>query len=558
MKKLLCLLSAFMLLLSTFSITAFSEYENTHINTSAHNEDIAGVALTQIGAEGDNIKKYGNNNNESLGFLLWCAQQAAVSKKVIPNDMSLINLYNHFSDSLLINANPEYVPAVGDIMFLGKDDSPNECAIVISSDSEYVTAVLLSGGKVSKMMYNIGIEKIIAYARPDYSASNGYETGKYMTTASFLNLRSEASTSDSILAKIPIGTIVNISEFKGDWGKIEYDGKTGWISMDYAVLYDDSHSADSPYAVKWNVIDVSKWQGNIDWTRAAAGGANAVILRIGFRGTESKEIFTDDNFLKYYNGAKEAGLHVGCYFYSAAASKNEASEEARFIINLINEHSLEFDMPVYIDMEDPVIERCGKSVIYDVTKTFLDTMAEANIYSGVYASTSWALDYYNPAMFANHALWIAEWKESCSYPFNYGMWQYTSKGSINGVESKYTDLNICYIDYPSYIADKGFNKPVDIPVEEPSEKPTEIPTEKPTEIPAEESTEPSTEAPEIILGDVDFDGRISAADARLALRISAFLHSPTNEEAIAADINSDNSVTASDARQILRISAGLE
>ena len=107
------------------------------------------------------------------------------------------------------------------------------------------------------------------------------------------------------------------------------------------------------------------------------------------------------------------------------------------------------------------------------------------------------------------------------------MWQYTDRGSVSGIDANYTDLNLCYINYPKLIADQGYNK---------------IPDENTKNIP----------------GDINNDGNVTASDARIALRTSAKLHSLTEKEIKQADMDSDGRVTASDARKILRISAKLD
>ena len=423
-------------------------------------------------------------------------------------------------------------PKKGDIMFIGENDGVTECAIVISSDEDFVFAVICEDDfAVRKKMYTIGISKILGYASPDYSfVADHTPDGSYRTIASNLNFRKEPNTNCEILARIPFGTIVEITECTDDesWGQIEYNGVTGWISMDYVVRFTDRYSDSTAYSVYWDILDVSKWQGNINWSKIAETKIRGVILRIGLRGSATREILMDERFLEYYKGAKAQGLYVGCYFYSTATDDAEAVEEAKFIINAIKEHDLKFDMPVFIDMEDSVTEECGKTAIYSMTKAFLDKMDKVNIYSGVYCSRNWAGSYYNNALFDDHALWIADWSEECKYDGDHGMWQYTDKGGIGGVDNRYTDLNICYRNYPRLIADKGYN----ILRDDPDDK--------------------------ITAGDVNSDGKITASDARLALRISANLHSPTVDERLAADYNLDGKVTASDARKILRKSANLE
>lgn len=523
MKKLICLI---LVITTVFSIhfTVFADYENTHLNTGEHADDFVSVALTQIGYKAENGSKYSENQNYNIDFITWVAKEADIPDHVIPYAHSAQELYDFFNEKEKIYTD-NYIPQKGDIIIFQDEGSLTECAIVISADDKYVTAVICdSESNVNKKMYALGIAKIYAYASPDFTFTSKYEEGTYITTASTLNFRAGPGTDNDITDKIPMGTIVEIKSFKGDWGYTYYNGKNGWVSMDYASKYEDSYHNIGAYAVNWKVIDVSKWQGKIDWAQVASAGFKAVILRIGLRGSVSREILIDDKFLEYYEGAKAQGLYIGCYFYSAAKSVSDAEKEAEFVLKTIKENNIELDMPAYIDMEDSVIEKCGKTAIFNMTKAYLDTMDAANIYSGVYCSAYWATDYYNKTLFNSHALWIADWSGSCDYTGEYGMWQYSEKGRINGIETKYTDLNTCYVNYPELIADYGYN--------------------------TEDESSYST-------GDIDRNGQITAADARLVLRFSAQLDIPTDYQSIVSDIDGNKKITAADARLLLRISAGL-
>ncbi len=402
---------------------------------------------------------------------------------------------------------------------------------------------------ISAMLIVLTVFIISVHAFANIQTYN--EAEKYITTTSNLNLRKNPTTSSESLKKLPTGTVLDVTEISDGWGKVTYQEYEGWISMQYAVPFDDTKLRFSDYKVKWDVIDISKWQNDIDWDKIAQSDIQAVIIRIGFRGTSTKKIHIDDMFFEHYEGAKKAGLHVGCYFYSAATTEAEAVEEAEFIIETIKNNNLSFDMPVYIDMEDTVVESTGQTMIFRMTKAYLDKMDEENIFSGVYCGSWWAETFYSDSLFPRHALWIAEWKDKCSYNGGYGMWQYTEKGKIDGINNSYTDLNKCYINYPQLIENYGYNK---------NEEETEpvIPEITSSEIYSEnESITMPEENPVFKSGDVNMDGSITASDARLVLRHSSEMEELTDEQLSLSDMNSDSVITASDARQILRISAGL-
>lgn len=529
------ILSVFLIISSVLalSVNAFADYRNDHVNSGNLKDDILAIASTQIGYTPENgTSKYagavsGTSDNWSAAFLGWCANEASAPEEVIPRTADVKQLYEFYKNNSNVHSPDEHFPCAGDIIFISKNNEIDLCGIVVSSDDEYVTAIIGNAeNSVKKKMYSVTLSKIFAYATPDYSLEAEYTPGRYMITASALNFRTEPTTASQVICTIPLGTIVTITNISSEWGKISYKGKDGWINLQYVVPYDDTHNDSSDYSVNWNVIDISKWQGNIYWDKIAASDISAVIIRIGLRGTATKEILMDDKFLEYYEGALNAGLHIGCYFYSAATTTQQAKEEAYFIIDKIREYDLKFDMPVYIDMEDKVVERTGKTQIFNSTKAFFDVMKEENIYSGVYCSTSWATDYYTTALLNGHSLWVADWRNQCGYKGEYGMWQYTERGSVSGIDANYTDLNICYINYPKLIADLGYN------------------------------TDPNLAERE--KGDINADGKVNATDARTALRASARLVTLRDKAKEAADMDNDGNVSAADARKILRISAKLE
>lgn len=533
MKRFLTFLCTIAMLLCIAVPSAFADYENTHSNTGDHAADLLSVALTQIGYQGDKYLQQ-STGDRNAAFIAWCAYEAGIGDDAIPKMASTEQLYSFFLNGKMLHSSGEYEPKKGDIVFFGENETASGCGIFVSVDNiygeDYVTAILCSAeGSVQKKQYKRTYEKLLAFASPDYTAAGQYKPGEYRTTASYLNFRTAPTVSSEAICQIPMGTRVTVTEISGEWGKITYNEVTGWINMQYAAVYEDNHKDTSDYAVNWNVIDVSRWQGDINWDKVANADIQGAILRIGLRGTKTKAILIDERFEEYYNGAKRVGLPVGCYFYSAAESAEEAREEAYFILDKIQSLDLKFEMPVYLDMEADVIEKNGKEIIQTVTTTFLDVMDAAGVYAGVYCSTYWANDYYyDDNIIGNHPLWIADWREECAYAGDYGMWQFTEKGSVSGIEANYTDLNICYVDYPTLIADIAAGKFQG------------------------NGNEPHR------LGDVNGDGDISATDARLTLRIAANLTKANEKQFAAADVDSDQTVTASDARKILRVAAGLD
>ena len=193
-------------------------------------------------------------------------------------------------------------------------------------------------------------------------------------------------------------------------------------------------------------IDVSKWNGDIDWDKVKADGVEFVMIRCGYRGTTMGSLIEDPNFLVNIRGAKAAGLDVGVYFFTQAINEVEAVEEASMVIALCEGYEL--DYPVMIDSEGAGGNGRADSLDVEtrtkVCKAFCETIENAGYEAGVYASRSW----YNANLEANklekYRIWLAEYRSTPLYSGYYDMWQYTSKGKVDGIEGN-VDLNISYI-----------------------------------------------------------------------------------------------------------------
>lgn len=203
-------------------------------------------------------------------------------------------------------------------------------------------------------------------------------------------------------------------------------------------------------------IDVSKWQGKIDWSKVKDSGIEFAIVRIGYRSDDTGQIF-EDTFASYnlYNGDLE-GIYMGAYFFSTAISKAEAEEEARWVVNYIKKYSITY--PVVYNCEGFTNEDSRMYGISNADRTeyalaFLNIIKDAGYDAVMYASELELTDdkYYNTADIEdNYNIWVARYPEVTypdierpSYTGKYNMWQYTNQGIVQGIEG-YVDLDISY------------------------------------------------------------------------------------------------------------------
>lgn len=196
-------------------------------------------------------------------------------------------------------------------------------------------------------------------------------------------------------------------------------------------------------------IDVSKWNGEIDWDVVKAEGVEFAIIRCGYRGSSSGWLVEDPYFYKNITGARKAGIKVGIYFFTQAVSLVEAVEEASMVVALLGDFEPEY--PIFIDVEGAAggsgrADGLDAATRTAVVNAFCQTIQNAGMEAGVYSSRNW---YYNNLELDdtyNHRIWLAEYRQTPLYTGRYDMWQYTSNGSVAGIEGR-VDLNVSYLGY---------------------------------------------------------------------------------------------------------------
>lgn len=201
-------------------------------------------------------------------------------------------------------------------------------------------------------------------------------------------------------------------------------------------------------------IDVSRWQGSINWSAVKADGIDFAIIRAGYRGSGTGVLAKDPTFSQNIHGAYNAGLDVGVYYFSQAVNAQEAQEEAYAVLTMIREEGVPLTYPVIIDMEDTWYDGStpGRAngntpaVRSQVAAAFCQVIASAGYKPMVYGSKSYLQGRF--AGLGSYGVWVAHYADMprTNYSGSYQMWQYTSKGSVAGISGN-VDMNICYVDY---------------------------------------------------------------------------------------------------------------
>lgn len=199
-------------------------------------------------------------------------------------------------------------------------------------------------------------------------------------------------------------------------------------------------------------IDVSRYQGVIDWEKVKAAGVEFALIQAGYGDTLSYPNQIDPQYERNYNSCKEIGLPVGAYWYSYATTVEAAKREAQSCIALLN--GKQFEYPIYYDVEETRIFSTGKT--NEIIEAFCTELEKANYWVGIYIYRSAAQTYLNQRTRSRYAMAVSEYGSKLNYNGQYGIWQNSSTWRVDGINGN-VDHDWCYVDYPKVIKERGKN-----------------------------------------------------------------------------------------------------
>ena len=202
-------------------------------------------------------------------------------------------------------------------------------------------------------------------------------------------------------------------------------------------------------------IDVSYAQGAIDWAKVKKAGVQFAMIRASRGKAGTKPMAKDVTFDYNITEATKNGVKVGVYHYLYASTEAEAREEARFFIETISPYKITY--PVVLDVEEQYQANLGKAKITSIAKVFLDEVKAAGYYAMLYSNKSWLTHYLDMSVLSEYDVWLAQWNEVPTYSGDFGMWQYSAKGIVSGIDG-YVDLDLSYKNYSQIIRNGGYNR----------------------------------------------------------------------------------------------------
>lgn len=215
--------------------------------------------------------------------------------------------------------------------------------------------------------------------------------------------------------------------------------------------YDFQYNKNN-YLVLQNVesypgVDVSAYQGDIDWKQVKASGIDFAIIRLGYRGYESGKLVEDAYARKNLEEAAAAGLKVGAYFFSQALNEKEVDEELEFMLEMLGEQYLA--MPLVLDWEIPTANarsaRMNKETLTRLQLHFCKKVSDLGYKPMIYFNWHQSENLYDLHALEEYPFWLALYQDRMTYPWDVEMWQYTSSGKVPGIPGP-VDINV-YMPY---------------------------------------------------------------------------------------------------------------
>lgn len=209
------------------------------------------------------------------------------------------------------------------------------------------------------------------------------------------------------------------------------------------------YTDESGAAVSLKGVDVSEWQENVNWKKVKADGVQFAFIRAGVRGYSSGTVFEDVTARKNLEGANKAGVPAGVYFYTMAVNEKEAVEEADMVLDLIKDYKISW--PVVIDVERESgarTEVLTPAERTDIVIAFCERVKTAGYTPMIYCNMRMFVEKLELERLEGYEKWFAQYFSAPYYPYEYGIWQYTSSGTVDGIRGT-ADLNISFKDYGS-------------------------------------------------------------------------------------------------------------
>ncbi len=281
----------------------------------------------------------------------------------------------------------------------------------------------------------------------DAMAEAAYDKGREDLQQDMIDSFGQGISTTSYLRRLFPDKVVYYDTNHYEFKDIDYTLPLHGLNTSLFALDESGVVTYSDFTIKTSRgIDVSRYQGVIDWGLVKEDGVEFAMIRSGYRSYGTGVIKEDDTFVQNVTGALQNGLHVGVYFFSQAVNVDEAVEEAQFVADQLS--AFKVDYPVVIDVEEIANDTYRQqeltpTELTDVVIAFCDKISEFGYTPMIYANMKYFMSRLEVERLVPYEKWYAEYSAYPYYPYDIGMWQYSETGTVNGIDGK-VDLNICF------------------------------------------------------------------------------------------------------------------
>lgn len=219
----------------------------------------------------------------------------------------------------------------------------------------------------------------------------------------------------------------------------------------YVSVIDVDQDTGKPYILG---VDVSKYQGSIDWAKVKEDGIRFAILRVG--SSNNNGVYIDPYFEENYLGCIANGIAVGAYIFTYADTESEQNEEILKFLPALTGKT--FKYPVFVDVEYSGLATLGSSQLSSLIKRYMDILDQKGFIPGWYSYTNFINSYIDKDMLKDYPLWVADYRSALGYAGPYDIWQYTSSGTVSGINGN-VDMNRDYRGYIPFENEETVDEP---------------------------------------------------------------------------------------------------
>ena len=334
-----------------------------------------------------------------------------------------------------------FVSAASLLIYMLIDKGSSREAVAVNGDTVLNSKDYISASQAAELIEK---EHELAY-------SKAYDESRSELLGTIKNRMSGGCTTLSLLRELYPEYLIHNDTGGFVFGEILDLPKNSFSKGDFWM---DTAAGELKYTgaekiTTYKAIDVSKFQGKIDWKKVKADGVDYAFIRVGLRGYGSGALVEDEYFKENIEGAKKEGVKVGVYMFSEAINEEEAVEEAQFVLERIKDYDIE--LPVVLDVEDIAgedgrNEALSKEELTGVCKTFFETVEKEGYHTMLYGNIKCLVSMVDLKQLKDRDIWYAFYNDDIYIPYEVAGWQYASDGSVDGISGD-CDLNIFFKEW---------------------------------------------------------------------------------------------------------------